>query len=555
MEDYGILKAGSIVSRQYGYSSRSSYYEIVSFESEKNIEFNQYYAYNINAKQDKVIGAKELISFPKSRDYSRRGNIYYLVKKGDGELVVSKDLEDSLLIQQGTGILLKYEGEKPTYLMTKDEYKKYMKPIWEKVFDLPKKYPQYFYKQYDSYGEIETSEDYIFNIQNEYTIKYRTEDWVKKNKVEPKKPIPAELKKSLKEDFEDLTKITLNAYIGNDLKTNNKPIISKALEDGVYAELIKKGQLNIYTLKEILDSVKLKLPTKLEKAQAEVSVEGLTYEKDIENKDNLNKFKQDVISYFKKYYDKIRENSINNRTKTIKQYIEFSKTKSKFTNINALKIDFSDYSGIKYQVERNEKYKTTSYTFSGAINMFFNTRGLFNEDFILVNNWVEVVEKLATEEADYIFDIYVGNLIKQIPINIKSKLPKVVWGEIDNYSKVGFDSQLLLKFDNGFKLDVKNKTIYAGGYNIQQLHLRTIFNFSINDKVRSDEEIQKAYKEFVPVKEKEDVSGGSDKEYLESKLITSQNLLDLLNATQGDEKDIKHLEEMIQVTKDLINLI
>ena len=555
MEDYGILKAGSIVSRQYGYSSRSSYYEIVSFESEKNIEFNQYYAYNINAKQDKVIGAKELISFPKSRDYSRRGNIYYLVKKGDGELVVSKDLEDSLLIQQGTGILLKYEGEKPTYLMTKDEYKKYMKPIWEKVFDLPKKYPQYFYKQYDSYGEIETSEDYIFNIQNEYTIKYRTEDWVKKNKVEPKKPIPAELKKSLKEDFEDLRKITLNAYIGNDLKTNNKPIISKALEDGVYAELIKKGQLNIYTLKEILDSVKLKLPTKLEKAQAEVSVEGLTYEKDIENKDNLNKFKQDVISYFKKYYDKIRENSINNRTKTIKQYIEFSKTKSKFTNINALKIDFSDYSGIKYQVERNEKYKTTSYTFSGAINMFFNTRGLFNEDFILVNNWVEVVEKLATEEADYIFDIYVGNLIKQIPINIKSKLPKVVWGEIDNYSKVGFDSQLLLKFDNGFKLDVKNKTIYAGGYNIQQLHLRTIFNFSINDKVRSDEEIQKAYKEFVPVKEKEDVSGGSDKEYLESKLITSQNLLDLLNATQGDEKDIKHLEEMIQVTKDLINLI
>ena len=555
MEDYGILKAGSIVSRQYGYSSRSSYYEIVSFESEKNIEFNQYYAYNINAKQDKVIGAKELISFPKSRDYSRRGNIYYLVKKGDGELVVSKDLEDSLLIQQGTGILLKYEGEKPTYLMTKDEYKKYMKPIWEKVFDLPKKYPQYFYKQYDSYGEIETSEDYIFNIQNEYTIKYRTEDWVKKNKVEPKKPIPAELKKSLKEDFEDLRKITLNAYIGNDLKTNNKPIISKALEDGVYAELIKKGQLNIYTLKEILDSVKLKLPTKLEKAQAEVSVEGLTYEKDIENKDNLNKFKQDVISYFKKYYDKIRENSINNRTKTIKQYIEFSKTKSKFTNINALKIDFSDYSGIKYQVERNEKYKTTSYTFSGAINMFFNTRGLFNEDFILVNNWVEVVEKLATEEADYIFYIYVGNLIEQIPINIKSKLPKVVWGEIDKYSKVGFDSQLLLKFDNGFKLDVKNKTIYAGGYNIQQLHLRTIFNFSINGKVRSDAEIQKAYKEFVPVKEKEDVSGGSDKEYLESKLITSQNLLDLLNATQGDEKDIKHLEEMIQVTKDLINLI
>ena len=542
MEDFGILEAGSIIVIEPTYGrGRNEFHEIVSFDKEYNTDFNQYLAYKINADRDKVIGAKDIVRFPKTKDYLSKGKYnyhYWIYKKGNGNLVISKDIEESKSKLQQIGKVLKYDGEKPTYLMTREEYKKYIKPIWDKLYGLPKKYPQYFAKNWRGLITSENDDLYGWN-----------------SGVEPKKPIPAELKESFEKDFDLFKEITLNVYIDDNLKTNNKAIISKAIQDGIYAELIKKSQLNTLALKEILDSVKLKLPTKLEKAQAEVSIEGLTYEKDIENKDNLNKFKQDVISYFKKYYDKIRENSINNRTKTIKQYIEFSKTKSKFTNINALKIDFSDYSGIKYQVERNEKYKTTSYTFSGAINMFFNTRGLFNKDFILVNNWVEVVEKLATEEADYIFYIYVGNLIEQIPINIKSKLPKVVWGEIDKYSKVGFDSQLLLKFDNGFKLDVKNKTIYAGGYNIQQLHLRTIFNFSINGKVRSDAEIQKAYKEFVPVKEKEVVLGGSDKEYLESKLIASQDLLDVLDATQGDEKDIQYVKNMIEVTKDLISLL
>ena len=54
----------------------------------------------------------------------------------------------------------------------------------------------------------------------------------------------------------------------------------------------------------------------------------------------------------------------------------------------------------------------------------------------------------------------------------------------------------------------------------------------------------KMYTSFLEaVKEKEVVSGGSDKEYLESKLIASQDLLDVLDATQGDEKDIEYIWE------------
>lgn len=560
MKDYGILKAGSIivVAPPYGRRGRNEYYEIVSFDKEINEQFNSYLAYKLNANKDKVIGAKTSIRFPKSENHSKNSRFnynYWLVKEGNGELVVSKDLEDSISKQQGTGKVLKYDGDKPTYLMTREEYKAYMKPIWEKIFDLPKKYPQYFFREYDSYGEIQTSEDYIFNIDNDWKIKYNTEKWIAKNKVEPKKPIPAELKKSYKEDFENLRKITLNVYIDNDLKTNNKSIISRALQDGIYDELIKKGELNTIALKEILDSVKLKLPAKLEKKQAEVSIQGLTYEKELLNKENLKKFNEDIISYFKKYYDKIQDDYVNEKTKTIKKFIEFSKNKKTYSSYENLYIDFSDYLDIKYKVIEDKKYRTTKYEFDSYIKSFFSTRGLFNQGGSLVSNWEDVIKKLGKEQADFVFSLYVGNLIKQLPINILFVYPNVISGKITGYSQTGFDSELKLEFDNGFKLDVKNKTIYAGGYNIQQLHLRTIFNFSIDGKVRSDAEIQKAYKEFIPVKEINVILGTSNLEYLESKLIASQTLLEILDESEGDEKDIEYVKNMIEITEDLISLL
>ena len=115
MKEYGILKAGSIIviAPPYGRRGRNESYEIVSFEKEINQDFNQYLAYKLSANRDKVIGAKTSIRFPKKENYSSKSGFnynYWLAKEGNGELVISKDLEDSLLIQQGTGILLKYEG-------------------------------------------------------------------------------------------------------------------------------------------------------------------------------------------------------------------------------------------------------------------------------------------------------------------------------------------------------------------------------------------------------------------------------------------------------------
>lgn len=546
MEDFGILEAGSIISISYGYSDRYENYEIVSLENEKNNEFNQYYAYKINAKRDKVIGSKELVLFPKKeRGVSRTNTSYYLIKRGNGELVVSKDIEESKSKLQQMGKVLKYDGEKPTYLMLREEYKQYIKPFWLELNNLPKKYPQYFHK---SYGHLKLSD-------SDKLSDYELSSWKRDNGVEPVKTIPNDVKK----EYEKLKEIFLVKYYDDELKTSNKKIISKALEDGIYLELIKKGKLNTLALKEILDSVKLKLPPKLEKAQAEVSVEGLTYEKEVVKQENIKKFEEKIIFYFKKYYDGIISRYVDDKTKVIEKYLDFLKDKSLYRYDNQAKIDFSNYLGEKYEQIYSKTHRTYQYKFGSSVNNLFSVKKYFSDGFAIKNNWKEIIKELGTEKADLIFSTYVNNLIKQIPIRIVSNLPKVVWGELNRSSPIGFDSELKLEFDNGFELYVKNKTIIAGGYNIQIAHLRTIFHFSINGKVRSDEEIQKAYKEYVPaVKEtekEEEISSGSNLEYLESKLIASQSLLEILDESEGDEKDIEYVKNMIEVTKDLISLL
>jgi len=553
MKEYGILKTGTIIiiAPPYGRRGRNEYYEIVSFEEEINNKFNRYLAYKLNSNKDKVIGAKTSIRFPKTDETDNRFNYnYWLVKEGNGELVVSKDIEDSILQQQGTGAILKYDGEKPTYLMTREEYKKYIKPFWDKVFDLPKKYPQYFY---DEYGRaIITSEKefpYLLNDNdnNDYSSNWRYKQWVEKNKVEPKR-IPSEIKKEYEEDYKLLREKTFNAYID---KTNNKAIISKAIEDGIYAELIKKGQLNTFALKEILDSVKLKLPNKLEQVQSEVSIQGLTYEKEIENKENRKKFIDDIISYFQEYYDNKIKLFVDRKSKKIEKYLDFLKDKNSYKDFNQLRIDFSNYLGEEYEIIEDKKYRTTTYKFGNVVSDLFSELKYFDNGFNIKNNWKEIIYQIGKEKANFIFEFYSVNLIQQIPINIKSSLPKVIWGKLYRASVKGFDSELILEFNNGFKLNVKNETIYAGGYNIQKAHLRTYFHFSIDGKVRSDAEIQKAYKEFIPVKEKKN----NDLEFLKEKLKASEELLDLLRETDSKSKEIVFLEEMIQVTKDLIDLI
>ena len=539
MKEYGILKAGTIIIIEppYGRRERNQYYEIVSFDKEINSEFNQYLAYKLNSTYNKVIGEKDFVRFPKSANYTKStyGYRYYEIKEGNGELNISKNIEESKSKLQETGKVLKYDGEKPTYLMLREEYKQYIKPFWLELNNLSKKYPQYFY---NSYGRLYLSDSDKLSV-------YTLSDWKKYNNVEPLKPIPNDVKK----EYEKLKEIFLVEYYDDELKTSNKKIISKALEDSIYLELIKKGKLNTIALKEILDSVKLKLPSKLEQAQAEVSIEGLTFEKEIENKKNIEKFTEDIISYFQEYYDRIIKLYVDDKTKIIEKYLDFFKDKYPYENSTQLRIDFSNYLGEKFQTKL--KVGTLNYKFGNQVSNLFSEFKYFDNGYSIKKNWKEIIYKIGKERANYIFQTFSGNLIQKIPINIKSSLPKIISGKLYRSSPIGFDSELKLEFNNGFELYVKNKTIIAGGYNIQKAHLRTIFHFSINGKVRSDEEIQKAYKEFIPVKENEN----NDLEFLKEKLKASQDLLDLLRETDSESKEIIFLEEMIQVTKDLIDLI
>lgn len=106
MEDFGILEAGSIIVIEPTYGrGRNEFHEIVSFDKEYNTDFNQYLAYKINADRDKVIGAKDIVRFPKTKDYLSKGKYnyhYWIYKKGNGNLVISKDSQKLLDLLNAT---------------------------------------------------------------------------------------------------------------------------------------------------------------------------------------------------------------------------------------------------------------------------------------------------------------------------------------------------------------------------------------------------------------------------------------------------------------------
>jgi hypothetical protein len=70
-------------------------------------------------------------------------------------------------------------------------------------------------------------------------------------------------------------------------------------------------------------------------------------------------------------------------------------------------------------------------------------------------------------------------------------------------------------------------------------------------KVRPIDVIEKPKK--VDVVEK--VESKSDLDFLEDKLEATQDLIDVLEMTDGDSKDVEYLKSLLETTKDLISLM
>ena len=99
--------------------------------------------------------------------------------------------------------------ERPTLILKvgRNQKSSYWLDNRKKEIRYPKKYPQYFAKNWRGLITSENDDLYGWN-----------------SGVEPKKPIPAELKESFEKDFDLFKEITLNVYIDDNLKTNNKDV-------------------------------------------------------------------------------------------------------------------------------------------------------------------------------------------------------------------------------------------------------------------------------------------------------------------------------------------
>jgi hypothetical protein len=429
---------------------------------------------------------------------------------------------------------LEWQGAKPAYLMTKAEYNESVTKKFREFNRFIIKNGLYFSKP-DYYGV------------NYLDWKRFKESWVKKYQHDT---VESSFKQGRSRDFRDaeieqaspeLIK-QFDSYMDfftsvfgkenlskmqSDEGGSNKRSIRRAIDDGTYEKLLREGKVNYAFLKTVFSSVGVTIPTKLEKIEKEVVEHGLT----ADVKGSFDKMTTEFIAHIKerfkveiKYYEDWYRNLFLKSFTNLDAYCRSEKNTPYQKNIIEFYLAYSIANGYEpkpvYVNERVRIYENgrgTGYEdkkvfkgyerfhndiekykdFSGKI---LNGQSLAKNKVELVSDWKEVLDAAAKKFANNLFESFGGRLLTEIsPVNMVDKvIPKIESAVLNSVHNKGFDGFLDLVYPNGFVLSIETQIFYAGGFNIQVLHLRGLFKFQNKGKFISINEVVKAYREFNP---------------------------------------------------------
>lgn len=582
VQKYGntVLPIGSIITiRNFRSSSK---YEVVGVVENSTKTFGrEYEVYELKADRSGVKGKRQNIVFPYPQTKTRFS--YYVELPEPNKVLISqKEIDSDKRRLSESEVKLEWQGIKPAYLMTKDEYKKEVTPKFKEFNKFIEKNIQYFSK--DSYRGIEymdwekykntykkgdfkdAERDFRFNRGRQYEnleIKQASEELI--NKLN-------EYIDYFKSVFGDKN----IKWIESDESSNNKRSIKRAIDDGTYEKLLRDGVINYSFLKNVFESVGLNIPNKLEKIEKEVVELGLTTDtvKDIE-KNKLN-FINDLKEKFKIELNEYKDYYFNNYYRALKNIYDYSELNKdiEYKNIDDFYVKYSEYKGITlipiYKYRKNFKGETEK-IFIGYENLHSDTDKLKNsglkiisfiENKVVINSdWKNILNKAATEYANNLFETFGNRVLSEI--SIINEIPKIAHGYIKDLTQKGFEAYLDLVYKNGFILNIETQVIYAGGFNVQVLHLRGLFKTKNAGKFVSNSELIKLYNEFNPIDDidkqemyAKKLEDGDERELYEISLKEEKNEdrayhAEMLNAKKIQQKNnIKDIESLIELTEE-----
>ncbi len=491
---------GTIIKREPRYNGNPEYFELVKYiryeERNPSTQYNgtnityyihEYEAYPLKSNLTEVKGAKvniKLIDL-NNKDSKFVNNRVYIMKQAGDKFVSQTNIDADNRRSNETAIEL--NSDKP-YLMTKADYKKNITPILKQYVKFIEANTKYFKR---SYGKLagKTAEEWGVDS---YEYKYQFK--------EGKFDTPIELLKQRNElvkKIEDLLGCKITLLIDEDVNSN-KQSINRAMTSGIYENLLKDGTINIKNLESIFGEVKLKVPKKYYDIDKNIKELGITKDVETSIKQQQIDFIENLKTLFKEVYDSKIQGYYDHYYKSLEKYYSFI-TDKKYNTISEIKWYFTIYTtGEKPRVEitynkRGEENKRFYY--SADVNIVFDS-GLITKEGLLSKNWKNDLQKESIEYANDVFELYGGRLITYFNAITPLEYPMVTGGSLYRNTPKGFDSDLFLRYKNGFEFMFSSNCIFAGGYNIQIEHIRGLFKFFYNGKNITSANLKNLYIQY-----------------------------------------------------------
>jgi hypothetical protein len=508
-----ILPIGTIVTI-YGFRS-SNKYEIVEFLGEQENVGNLYDVYELKADKSGIKGKKTRIRFPHPEAKTKFK--FYAEIPNEGSKLISQSIIDSEKRRGSqTESIIKIEGDKPTYLMTKDEYKSIVTPKIKEFNKFIEKNKEYFsrveyngfdYLDFESFKGVYQPRKYS-SVEGDFL---RGKGFDSNSEYKPKQASPELIEKlnSYKDYFSTIFGEENLKKIEHDENTSNKRSIRRAIDSGIYENLLREGKINYTFLKNVFDSVGVNVPTKLEKIEAEVVEKGITSDVKKSIEDKKESFIIDLKMIFSKevrfYADKFKGHYFD----SIERMDKFCKAHDSFVNYDAFarayslandfepKPVFEEKRGVKVIVKY--EYHPDINQISWFTKIFYTVSSSQNHvKYAVADNWKELLEERALDYSNALFQNLGERILSETDFinKINNDIPTLKDAKVHVLTQKGFETNFSLLYSNGFIFNVETQVIYAGGYNIQALHLRALFKFNYKGKFISKKEILEAYKSF-----------------------------------------------------------
>jgi hypothetical protein len=487
-------EVGTIIVREPKYNGNSEYFELVkyinyteNFSNQYQIKYylHEYEAYPLKSNLKEVKGAKVNIKLYdiNSKDTKIVNNRVYVMKQAGDKLVSQSNIDADN--RRSTETAIELNSDKP-YLMTKAEYKKKITPILKQYVKFIDANDKYFKR---SYGKLagKTAEEYG---ENSHEYKYTFKE---------KYDTPVELinkRNVLEKEIENILGRNISQLLTDDVNSN-KQEIRRANDSGLYEELLKNNVINIKNLESIFAEASLKVPKKYYDIDKNIKELGITKEVELSVKEQQIEFVENLKKYFKEVYDSKVKGYYNHYSNSLEKYETFM-TDKKYNTISEIAWYFTIYTTgekprVEIYTEKGTEKKKIYYSPDSYVA--FDSK-LISKEGELNKNWKIDLQNQSIEYANVVFELYGSRLITYFAAITPIEYPIVTGGSLYKNTPKGFNSDLFLKYKNGFEFMITTDLIWAGGYNIQVEHIRGLFKFFYKGKNVSSADIAKEYNNY-----------------------------------------------------------